>query len=457
MSYPLAEKAGVAESQVVEIWQRHLLIGTELATEKGEPIRIIYPGRINDGRGADFQDAVIDISRRVIKGDIEVHVKSSAWRVHRHHCDPAYNRVILHVVLWHNTAEATNLQNGKTIPVLALHKYVRSPVRQIYWVNPTDSAITPCSRAGEIMPAGAIAGLLATAGDERFSTKVSRFQADLSQTEAGQCLYRGIMGALGYSKNKLSCLELARRVPLRILESMAQGEITDEELVARQQALLLGTAGLLPSQRCSRHLISESGGSWTDRLESLWASSHQTEVMASDAWQLFRVRPINFPVRRIVAMSYLLLRYRRKELLEGLVNMVNEAPLIKGHIRVKMALLVTTNGYWASHFDFGLPSRTGIPNLLGDGRAADIAVNVLLPFMAAWSKLNSQPDLGRKAIALYRNYPRLAANAVARHMENQFGLSRGLVNSAIRQQGLIHIYNNLCTQGRCDCCALRTA
>ena len=45
-------------------------------------------------------------------------------------------------------------------------------------------------------------------------------------------------------------------------------------------------------------------------------------------------------------------------------------------------------------------------------------------------------------------------NFVERHMVEQLGLRRGLVNSAKWQQGLIHIYNNLCTRGRCSHCSL---
>ncbi len=72
-----------------------------MTTEDGEPVRVIYPGRINHNRGADLLDAVITTGRDVRKGDIEIHVKSSSWQAHRHHRDPAYNRVILHVVMWH--------------------------------------------------------------------------------------------------------------------------------------------------------------------------------------------------------------------------------------------------------------------------------------------------------------------------------------------------------------------
>jgi len=441
------------ESQIIKIWQHQLLDRTELATEGGEPIEIIYPGRINDDQGADFRDAVIATGGKLIKGDIELHVKSSGWQAHQHHRDPVYNRVILHVVMWHDTKLATNLQNGEDIPTLALHKYIKSPISQ--WTDgeyPPATWGMPCFRAAERLTGGIMAEFLDNAGEERFLAKAARFQHDLAQTEAGQSLYQGIMGALGYSKNKLPMLKLARRLPLQTLESMTQGEISDEECLARQQALLLGTAGLLPSPSQNRHRGNDD--KWIDKLERLWASSHPTEAMSRGDWQLFKVRPNNSPLRRIVAMSYLILRYRRKGVFEEVVNMVNEVAVNKGHRRLEKGLLVITDGYWASHFDFGSGNRLTSPTLLGGRRAADIIVNVLLPFTFAWSQLTCWSELERKAFDLYRCYPRLAVNTVERHMMNQLGLGSRLVNSAQRQQGLIHIYNTLCTQGKCSQCQL---
>lgn len=100
MSHNMEGQARVGESQVVKLWQHQLLGGVSMVTEEGEPIRIVYPGRLNDGRGADFRDVVIATDRGLMKGEVEVHVKSSSWRAHRHHQDPAYNQVILHVVMW---------------------------------------------------------------------------------------------------------------------------------------------------------------------------------------------------------------------------------------------------------------------------------------------------------------------------------------------------------------------
>ena len=428
---------------------------TDLATEEGEPIRIIYPGRINDDQGADLRDATIATSQGLIKGDIEVHVKSSNWRAHCHHQDQTYNRVILHVVMWRDTEVTTNLQNGGKVPILALDKYIGSPVS--HWTNLAYSTVTlntPCHQAIERLPASIIAEFLDSAGEARFLVKAAKFQTDLAQTGAGQSLYQGIMGALGYSKNKVPFLELARRVPLQILESLTQSQISDEECLARQQALLLGTAGLLPSQRPNWHQKNKIDDQWVEKLEQLWISAHHPEVMAENNWHLFKVRPNNFPVRRIVAMSYLTLRYREKGIFAEIVDKIREVSVSKGHHRLEKTLLITTNSYWASHFDFGFGSKLKIPTLLGHGRTADIAVNVLLPFTFAWGKLTSHPKLVRQASALYRHYPKLVVNTMERHMHKQLRLNGNLVNSARRQQGLIHIYNTLCSQGKCHGCPL---
>ncbi len=440
------------ERQIIKIWQHQLLDRTEVTTEDGELIKIIYPGRINDDRGADFRDAVIAARGGLIHGDIEVHVKSSGWQAHRHHQDPAYNRVILHVVMWHDTGTTTNLQNGKSVPILAIHKYISSTSQSSNLAYPPTTLTMPCRKAIEHLTAGVIAEFLDTTGEERFLAKAGRLQVDLAQMGASQCLYQGIMGALGYSRNKLPFRELARRLPLRTLESMAQGKISEAECLARQQALLLGTAGLLPSQRQSWRQGNKDD-TWIERLEKLWASGHQTGAMSEDDWHLFKVRPNNFPPRRMAAISYLVLRYRERGIFEEVVNLIKEVPLNQGYHRLEQGLVVTTNGYWANRFDFGL-GRINNSTLLGSRRAADIVVNISLPFTFAWGKITSQPDLASKALNLYCSHPRLVVNSIERHMSKQLGLNGNLVNSARRQQGLIHIYGTLCTQGRCNCCPI---
>jgi len=433
----------------VEMWQQ-LMNRAELTTASGEPIRIIYPGRKNDDRGADFRDAVIATDRGIIKGDIEVHVKTSHWQAHRHYQDPAYNRVILQVVLWHDTEAATSLHNGKTVPTLALDRYLGDATE--HWSGLVPSTM-PCRRPVKGLATETLTKFLDRGGEERFWAKAAEFHAELSQMEASQCLYQGIMEALGYAKNKPPMLKLARRVPLHRLQSLTEGGTSEQECLARLQALLLGTAGLLPSQRQNRHR-EYSGDRWVDRLEGLWAASSYTKAMSEDEWHLFKVRPNNFPLRRIAAMSYLVLCYRQRGIVAEVVDMIKQTPVSQGYLRLETGFRVTADGYWASHSDFGLKSKSTNPTLLGRWRAADIVVNVLLPLAHAWGKVNSQLEVERKAVDFYRHYPRLTANTMEKHMVKQLGLNSSLVNSAQRQQGLIHIYNTLCTQGKCNWCCL---
>jgi len=312
----------------------------------------------------------------------------------------------------------------------------------------------PCLRVNGYLNKDTLMALLDRAGDERFRVKAVTFQKDLAHMGAGQALYRGIMGALGYAKNKIQCLELADRLPLQVLEAIAREEIPYDECLARQQALLLGTAGLLPSQSRDRHRGNGLDDRWTEKLEGLWSSSQCTGAMSPGTWHLFKVRPNNSPIRRLAAMSYLILRYRKEGILKGLLDTVSGASPGRGCHGLEKALVVTSGGDWARQLDSGSGSRKSGQTLLGSRRATDILVNVLLPFTAAWSKSTSQLELERNAVEIYRNYQKLAENAVERHMKNQLGLTNRLVNSARRQQGLIHIYNTFCIRGRCDNCPL---
>jgi hypothetical protein len=446
-----------SEKDVVAAWQNCMRSGMALTTEQGEPVEIIYPGRRNDGQGADYRDAVITTGGRLMKGDIEVHVRSGDWISHRHHLDPAYNRVVLHVVMWHDREAPTNLCNGGTVPVLALSTGTEASPEKGSIVPHPSVLSTPCARGISGIAIERLGGFLDRAGDARFLAKAAEFQVELSQTGAGQVLYRGIMGALGYSRNKVACFELADRLPLVKLESMASGKSSDGECLTRLQALLIGTAGLLPSQRGSGYLRDGLAHGYIRELEGLWSSYRGGREMSPGMWHLSCTRPYNSSLRRLAAMSYLITRYREEGLLAGLWGRyVVDVPSCRDWHRMEEGLLVSADGYWGCHFDFGADSLTASPTVLGEGRASDIMVNVLLPFTYARGQSAGRPELATAALAAYRDSPRLGDNALLRHMRSQLRIGHRMVSSARRQQGLLHVYRTLCTQGRCEHCPLFT-
>lgn len=424
-----------SEKQASLIWQQ--VAGKKLTSSEDELVSVIYPGRSNGDNGPDFRDAVIANEFHLTKGDVEVHVKSSDWYSHEHHADAAYNNVILHVVMWHDCNSATVLQSGKPVPVLCLAKALR---HQAYLLPYQ----LPCSQILDRMDRQTLGKLLSAAGEERFKQKAMHFQAELKQEEAGQVLFRGMMRALGYAKNTRPFEDLADRMPLNCIES--------REGLALKQALLLGTAGLLPSQRRQGKFAREKE---VQELEQVWQSvGKKVKTMKEGDWNFSHIYPNNSPVRRIVAQSYLLERYREEKLLAGILQLVKEAPLPNGHRVLENGLTVAGDGYWQDHFDFDVRSKTKISALLGNSKAGEIAVNVILPFAFSWGKMFNEPELMKKAMELYNNYPKLAENCVTRHMAKQLCLAEPSDFTACHQQGLIHIFRNYCREGRCSECPL---
>ncbi len=422
-----------SENQARLIWQQTL--GAKLSSTEDEQFNVIYPGRINGDSGPDFRDAVIVTRSHLMKGDVEVHIRASDWYSHKHHADVEYNNVILHVVMWHDSDSATVLRSGRKVPVLCL---ARALQHQAYLLPHT----LPCFPILDRMDIHTLNKILDTAGEQRFRQKAKRYRAELKQKRAAQVLFRGIMGALGYAKNTKPFLELADRMPLASIE-LKQG-------LAAKQALLLGTAGLLPSQR---RQLQPSKEREVQELEQIWHSiGSGVQTMKESDWSLSHIYPNNSPVRRIVAQSYLLERYARGEFLAEILHAVRDTPTSAGYRLLQHRLTVDSDGYWRDHFDFGLRSRTKISALLGHSKAGEIAVNVLLPFVSSWGELAGDTKLTHHAIDLYRNYPSLAGNCLTQHMKKQLGLKESFDFTARRQQGLIQIFRNCCREGRCSKC-----
>ena len=428
-----------SEKQAALVWQQ--LVGKELTSAGDELISVIYPGRSNSDNGPDFRDAVIARESHLTKGDVEVHIKSSDWYVHEHHTDAEYNNVILHVVIWHDCSSVTSVQSGRSVPVLCLAEALQ---HQPYLLP----YLLPCSRIPDRVGSQALGQMLNTAGEERFKQKAIRFRtrmlASTEKKEAGQVLFRGMMRALGYTKNAEPCEDLADRVPLNSIEA--------REGLAPKQALLLGTAGLLPSQRLKGEYDGEKE---VQELEQIWrVAGKALGTMSQNDWSLSHIYPNNSPVRRIVALSYLLERYCEGGLLAGMLQLVKEAPLPEAHAVLQDGLAVAGVGYWQDHFDFHVRSKTVISALLGNSKAGEIVVNVVLPFAFSWGELTGEASLAQKAMELYRSYPRLAENCITRHMMKQFCLEGPSDFTACHQQGLIHIFRNYCREGRCSQCPL---
>jgi len=422
----------IPEEQVAAQWER--LVGRELTTEGGELLKVVYPGRANGGRGPDYRDAVVIMNRsNLVKGDVECHVKSSDWYGHGHYGDSEYDGVVLHVVAQHEVGVVTLLRSGVSIPVLSLPRDLQMLAYRCL----------PCVESRGDRDSQRLGELLQVAGEERFRQKADSLEAESRRLGGGEVLWRGVMRGLGYSGNVKPFEELARMMPLGLLE---RGRLRRSLLL--KQACLLGVAGLLPSQRGGGGF---EGGEQASRWEEIWRVEGRGAVtMSHGDWHLSHVYPNNSPVRRILAAGCLLQRHNGDGLLQGMLQLVRGAPVTLGHRWMEDGLAVLADGCWQEHHDFGAKTRK--PALVGRSKAGEILVNVILPFAFGWGGVADEPALREKAMRLYSCYPRLADNAITRHMTRQLCWENGRELTACRQQGLIHIFRTYCREGECSGC-----
>ena len=416
----------VEECLLVQIWKRQLVAAENLVTGSGEKVWVIYPGKENRDCGPDFVGAVIATDGGLLVGDVELHQKAGDWKGHGHGRDPRYNGVVLQVV-WEGEVSVI-LQNGKTVPTLSLCHCLKGSLEEVRrWACLDIVPDEPCHDALGRLGDDEMGRLLDEAGDERFRLKEGRFAAKMGEEPPSQVLYRGIMGALGYTKNKEPFEELACRLPLATLEDFCQGKASQER-VQVLRALLLGMAGLLPHD---------------DEEGRAQCCLGDREPMSPPRWHLFRVRPENHPARRLTGAAYLLARFMDEGLLEGVLRLVEESRSDIGRLEAGFMVGAENN------------SSEGERALIGQGRAGEIAVNIALPFAFAWAGAGSQVSLAEQALWLYRIYPRSGGNEITRGLTKLLGSkASALVDSARRQQGLLHLDRTFCHPRRCADCPL---
>ncbi len=454
------ERAAVSERLVVEVWKRQTL-ASDLYSAAGQRIEVVYPGRQCWSCGPDFRDALIAIDGELRHGDVEVHVRAGDWQSHGHHRDPAYDAVILHVVLWHDNTRFVSTSSGEEIPVLGLEPHLAVNVEDM----PLYFATIPHLpfHCAETRQPHQITAAIDAAGDERLRARAATFEAEMTQLEPDEVLYRAVMVALGYSRNTAAFGELAELVPLSIVEAVA----ASAKVEARSsilQALLLGRARLLPSQRSTECGLPASPADqlFEARFEARWrdlAARWADGCEMKQTWRFARVRPDNFPTRRIVAAAQLLSTAVEAGLIEYCLDPIRRSDpdhvpqMLEGQLTV-----VSQERYWQDHCDFGKArAATGL-HLIGQARAAEIAVNAILPFAFAYGQLTDDRDLSSRAIAVFGRYPATADNEITRYMASLILGANGafLLRSAARQQGLLAIYKTWCLYKRCGDCPLST-
>lgn len=408
------------------VWQHRLWRHGSITTNDGKVIQVIDTGLLNSDSGPDFFNAKLKIGDEMWAGNVEIHVRASDWFRHNHHKDLAYDSVILHVVA-KDDCEIQRV-DGKTIPQCVLDV---SPRFSEYYKALTDAGqMLPCgSRISEISPMY-LHDWIDSLAFERIIAKADRIR-DLLDIYSGSwedVCYVTLARSLGFGINNDAFERLARRTPFNLIGKVSDSLLQIEALLFGQAGLL--TPGLYPHDSYYNHLCSEY---------AYLAHRFSLTPMEGAAWKFFRIRPQNFPVRRIALLARLLLggfrmmnSMMKAETLDDLRELINR-PL---------------DGYWASHYSFEHESATTACAL--SKSATDILIiNTVVPLLYAYGEyLGLKTHTARAVDFLEEMHPE--KNSII-DLFAQAGIK---ANNAFESQALIQLRREYCEPRKCIYCRI---
>ena len=392
--------AAYSESALAVLWGRAHTLVDALVTESGRRLRVIYPGRPSSGAGPDFRDAVlVDGDGASVTGDIELHTTAPGWYSHGHETDSNYNGVVLHVVFSPKGHTDTAQQSLLKAPVVSLESVAKS----LEAANPTQAP--PLVTLETLRGSRDIGSVLDAAGDARLLARSQGYSLEVSESGPDVTLYRGIMEALGYATNRKPFRALASKVPYESLSRLGDEPPSTRLLVVK--ASLLGASGLLD--------LAE-GVEDQEQLRRLLKRLPRVKPLDKSDWRLFRVRPSNHPVRRIIGAAHLL------------------------DACIEQGLLPTAVDDLALGGQKALTARYSHPPYIGRSRALDIVVNVSLPLLHAFAGHIYDQALAGTALDAFAKVPKMQDNEITREMRRLCNIDNDVKLTARRQQGLIHLY-----------------
>lgn len=445
-----------------------------LIADDGSRWRVRHPGRVNHDAGPDFVEAVLETPPgAVVRGAvIELHHRASDWQAHEHDRNPRYNAVTLHLILVENHPGIPTLAaNGRRIPRVVIDpaRLLPPPARPVRRQR-GDAGLWSygCRLPGTVgRDRQQAAHVIGIAGDIRLAWLTRIFRLDLARATlhgepkppaariVEQVLYEGIADALGFSQNRTAMRQLARSVPLAALPRAAPLSLDYPDALARAATTLLTAAELVPTapSRLPRQLPLLAGIGEPPSAVTAPRRAH------NHPWQANRTRPGNAPVRRIVALAALALSWPPRGLGQAVLRCLAADPAGSGRQRTRpwqlLAALVRQPAPPPAVVRYlrrlGVWSDEEAPTaLIGASRAADIVVNVLLPYTLAVAH-DGPPGTGYRARRVFLEHPLLAENWITRLMSKRTGYC---ARTAREQQGLIRLYEHYSHSLFCAQCPL---
>lgn len=456
----------VAESTVAEsaaqyhfLTERHVQVMwlnqkyfASLKTDDGSPIEVVSPGVWNAEGGPDFKKAHLKIGGRSVRGDVEIHLRDEGWQQHRHHLDPLYNQVVLHISFW-KPNRSKEIVNADGEPILRSYFEGALTIPEKRIARLIDLDLYPYKKfcgsgrcADQLfkkLPEKNIKSLLCDASLWRLDKKRRHLNSRVEAPELH--LPAGIAMGLGYKDNAEAFLDLYQT--LSDYKSFSETTLF---------ALALRLCGFF-----SKHFADK----WQD--SPYYQQLQEIEIPEGAlnanpvALRLQKIRPLNHPIRRIAYLvkmirdpSYPQLFQRMEAHWCASWQQLSDTKKLRALLEEFCEQIPSyEDTYWNRHYTFEAnPQEKELP-LIGHSLKMEMLVNTFFPLLyTAVSRRKSPQEMEafQKLYALLKGQP-TRKSAYLQHRFFGETPKRSLLAKANMMQGAYQLHHDFCIHYEASC------
>lgn len=413
------------EDFLLYIWQNKKFDFSSLKTTQGESLTLVNVGHYLQQEGPDFFNAQLIIGNQKWAGNVEIHIKSSDWYLHKHEKDVNYDSVILHVV-WEHDVDIYR-KNNATIPVLELMKLVSQEEISKYNALVTPKSWIFCEKDIATIKEIVLTNWQERLFFERLENKAIPFEILLKENHSDweATLFCMLAKNFGLNINGQSFLELAKSIPFSILKK-------ESFEVENLEALFFGKGQMLNDEKQDYYLID---------LQKRWHFlSHKYQLEASHITpiQFFKLRPDNFPTIRLAQLAML---YHSKQ------TLFLELILAKTTGEIYKIFNNATSTYWASHYNFDSQSKIK-SKTISNSFIDLIIINTIIPLKFLYAKANGKDSI-EELIDLIQTV-KSEKNSII----EKFDFFKIKSKNAFESQALLQLKNEYCSNKKCLQCEI---
>lgn len=406
------------------LWRWRRFDAHQLRSSDGQALEILHPGEPNQHAGPDFFNARIRLGDTLWAGNVEIHLKASDWLAHRHDTDPAFDNVILHVVLDED-------QRLEKFPCLVLRPRIPPALLERYLRLEHERAWAPCEKSyaavPEIIRLNWLDRLLVERLEEKTGAVAHAVEAAGQHWE--EAFYRALARNFGLKLNAEPFGALACNLRLQILSKHRNN-------LFQLEALLFGQAGLLDADTADdypRALAKEY---------RFLQQKYQLVPLPPGQWKFFRLRPAGFPTVRLAQFAALL--HQSAQLFSRVLEARNTA-------ETEQIFQAGVSDYWLTHFRFDKSSVRRAKPLSGEFVHL-LLINTVAPFLFHYGRAKGRANFQDRALQLLEDLPPEANTVV------DAWAARGQdARTAAQTQALLHLKSHYCDAKRCLECAIGNA